>query len=315
MRIICPACAAEYEVDDAAIPPEGRDVQCSNCTRAWFQLPTGPMVPADGETAPAAEAPVAKTPPVEAPVDRTASAPSPAAVSSPASSAEVNSVPADAGAAKAGIVQSEQEAEDEDETDEGTVAPKETAPPPPAPPRASLDEALREVLRAEADRESAARRAEAATLETQTELGLAAPRPAASAAQAVAGPARTGSTNAAAGDAGGGAAPVADAGAGARPARKRLPDIEEVDPLLAPRPAEPMPEVEEQAARRGFRLGFLLVLAVALALVMIYLFGRMRPEPGPLLASYVALVDDARLMLSERLGALVRRLTQMMGGG
>lgn len=37
MRIVCPNCDAQYEVDDAAIPPEGRDVQCSNCGNAWFQ--------------------------------------------------------------------------------------------------------------------------------------------------------------------------------------------------------------------------------------------------------------------------------------
>ena len=39
MRLICPNCDAEYEVDDAAIPDTGRDVQCSNCGHAWFQLP------------------------------------------------------------------------------------------------------------------------------------------------------------------------------------------------------------------------------------------------------------------------------------
>lgn len=39
MRLICPNCDAEYEVDDAAIPEGGRDVQCSNCGHAWFQLP------------------------------------------------------------------------------------------------------------------------------------------------------------------------------------------------------------------------------------------------------------------------------------
>ena len=39
MRLICPNCEAEYEVDDAAIPDMGRDVQCSNCGHAWFQLP------------------------------------------------------------------------------------------------------------------------------------------------------------------------------------------------------------------------------------------------------------------------------------
>ena len=37
MRLVCPNCDAEYEVDDTLIPPEGRDVQCSNCTTTWFQ--------------------------------------------------------------------------------------------------------------------------------------------------------------------------------------------------------------------------------------------------------------------------------------
>ena len=37
MRLICPNCDAQYEVDDAAIPEAGRDVQCSNCGNAWFQ--------------------------------------------------------------------------------------------------------------------------------------------------------------------------------------------------------------------------------------------------------------------------------------
>jgi predicted Zn finger-like uncharacterized protein len=39
MRLICPNCDAEYEVDATAIPDAGRDVQCSNCGHAWFQGP------------------------------------------------------------------------------------------------------------------------------------------------------------------------------------------------------------------------------------------------------------------------------------
>ena len=38
MRLVCPNCDAEYEVDAAVIPENGRDVQCSNCGHAWFQL-------------------------------------------------------------------------------------------------------------------------------------------------------------------------------------------------------------------------------------------------------------------------------------
>lgn len=37
MRLICPNCGAQYEVDDSMVPPDGRDVQCSNCATTWFQ--------------------------------------------------------------------------------------------------------------------------------------------------------------------------------------------------------------------------------------------------------------------------------------
>ncbi|WP_255553451.1 zinc-ribbon domain-containing protein [Maritimibacter sp. DP1N21-5] len=39
MRLVCPNCGAQYEVDDRVIPEGGRDVQCSNCGHAWFQRP------------------------------------------------------------------------------------------------------------------------------------------------------------------------------------------------------------------------------------------------------------------------------------
>lgn len=47
MRLVCPNCDAEYEIDASVIPDNGRDVQCSNCGHAWFQLP--PEVEADLE--------------------------------------------------------------------------------------------------------------------------------------------------------------------------------------------------------------------------------------------------------------------------
>lgn len=45
MRLTCPNCDAEYEVDASLIPDTGRDVQCSSCGHGWFQLP--PEVEAD----------------------------------------------------------------------------------------------------------------------------------------------------------------------------------------------------------------------------------------------------------------------------
>ena len=38
MRLTCPNCGAQYEVPEDIIPPEGRDVQCSNCGDTWYQL-------------------------------------------------------------------------------------------------------------------------------------------------------------------------------------------------------------------------------------------------------------------------------------
>lgn len=37
MRLVCPKCAAQYEVNDSAIPATGRDVQCASCGNTWFQ--------------------------------------------------------------------------------------------------------------------------------------------------------------------------------------------------------------------------------------------------------------------------------------
>jgi predicted Zn finger-like uncharacterized protein len=39
MRITCQNCQAQYELDPTALPPEGRDVQCSLCNHIWFEAP------------------------------------------------------------------------------------------------------------------------------------------------------------------------------------------------------------------------------------------------------------------------------------
>ncbi|WP_380054647.1 zinc-ribbon domain-containing protein [Falsihalocynthiibacter sp. SS001] len=39
MRLICPNCDAQYEVESRLIPESGRDVQCSSCGDTWFQTP------------------------------------------------------------------------------------------------------------------------------------------------------------------------------------------------------------------------------------------------------------------------------------
>lgn len=65
MRLTCPSCGTEYEVEDTAIPPEGRDVQCSNCQTLWFQTAGPGIAAAAEERAPSAgeEAPGFAPPP------------------------------------------------------------------------------------------------------------------------------------------------------------------------------------------------------------------------------------------------------------
>lgn len=47
MRLICPNCGAQYDVDASMIPESGRDVQCSNCGHGWFQHPEDPLLDDD----------------------------------------------------------------------------------------------------------------------------------------------------------------------------------------------------------------------------------------------------------------------------
>lgn len=39
MRLICPRCGAQYEIDGSAIPAAGRDVECSACDHVWRAMP------------------------------------------------------------------------------------------------------------------------------------------------------------------------------------------------------------------------------------------------------------------------------------
>lgn len=245
MRLICPNCDAEYEVDESAIPDGGRDVQCSNCGHAWFQLPVGQ------EMASAEEEALFGTPPEE---------PAP-------------------------------------------------LPEPPAPPRRSLDENLMAVLREEAEREAAARRAEAAPIETQTEMPLAAPAPTEAARRV----ARLKGVDP-------DAAPPAGK-AGSR--RQLLPDIEEINSTLRPGSAEAEGQAGEAAAtKRGFRSGFFLALLVAVAGAGLYAMaprlGEQIPGAKPALEAYVAQVDGGRLWLDSamrRATAAIRGATDTVPSG
>lgn len=157
MRLICPNCAAQYEVPDDVIPEGGRDVQCSACGDTWFQLhpshpdykpaynPDAPENEFDDEmdVAAAADDTVEDMPETE-----------------PEPEHESESETAEA-------PQSDAEADDPAFEDEDEIEP------PAAPTRQELSQDVASVLREEAERETKAREAEMGGIETQPDLGLA----------------------------------------------------------------------------------------------------------------------------------------------
>jgi predicted Zn finger-like uncharacterized protein len=147
MRLTCPNCDAQYEVADNAIPGTGRDVQCSNCGHAWFQIHPDTIEAEADEAAVHGAAPVAEPAAAAA-----AAAPAMAAMTAPAPAHEP-------------------EVEDGPAGDDAPLG---------AAPR-RIDENVLAVLREEAARETDARKRETAVLETQPDLGLAPVQPAAAA--------------------------------------------------------------------------------------------------------------------------------------
>jgi predicted Zn finger-like uncharacterized protein len=273
MRLVCPNCDAQYEVDDAAIPDGGRDVQCSNCGHAWFQLPPGL---ADAEPD-AEEAALFQSPP---PV---AASPEPTATVVLATAEDV---------------------------------PEEDEPAPNPPPRRTLDDAVLAVLREEAEREAAARRAEAARgVEVQPDLGLSAPLTPPKAAPEPATPHVTADTDYRT------QPPVAQ-----RPGARRdlLPDIEEINSTLrAGSEARELTAEEAEAAvaakSGGFRAGFAAVLVVAVVLVALYVMAPRialhLPGSAAAMETYVAAIDGARVWLDGAMQGAVMRLRGLTGQG
>ncbi|NEX46202.1 zinc-ribbon domain-containing protein [Pseudotabrizicola algicola] len=275
MRLICPNCDAQYEVDDGAIPEAGRDVQCSNCGHAWFQQRE--VVAADLSDE------LYREPEAVAPV--------PAAVA-------------------------QTDADDEEEE-------PEQAPPPPAavaaaaPVQRKLDEDVLAILREEAERELAARRAEANAIEMQGDLGLPPPVSpvvgSAAAAAAASAAARSEAVRRPGAEVGG-------ANPALRPAARRdlLPDIEEINSSL--RPNDMAASLVDEAKPRpvgkssGFRTGFALMLILAALALAVYVMApqisAQIPGAADAMQAYVAAVDSLRVAVD----GLMKRATGALNG-
>ena len=335
MRLICPRCGAQYEVDDSVIPAAGRDVQCSGCGQTWFQ-PSAQMIEAE-----------------EAQREDQRDAPEGwdvAEPSAPLPEIAQNRAP-DAEAAVAATLQ---------EVGQPPAAPAATAPTPAddpsglgaapkagAVPRRPLDEALLAILREEAAREAAARQAEGGTLETQEEMNLDAVSPPPKAPPLAGKPAAPPPALA------GRASPArnvldfshlcsdaeeepADLGTDltadltadmtersdtAEPRskrRQRLPDIEEINSSLRASvdrghdPAALDTPQYRAKAQSGFRRGFSGVMLVALALVGLYVLApRLAvavPALAPALEAYVSAANTGRVWLDQLLQSVIVQL-------
>ncbi len=279
MRLVCPKCGAQYEVDTAAIPENGRDVQCSSCGHTWLQYRDDRRPAPRRSPEPAAATPEATTPPTPEPGSEPGPEPEGVSEQPPKSAAE--STPPEPGETP------EQEAR-------------------------GVDPEVLSILREEAERESRAREQDrAGGLETQPELGLAeaeTQKPAAAEAPDPAEHAATSrrdllpdieeidTTLRSDGDTRRGAGSTHSAGT---PALRRQPDPPETG-----------------RAPNSFRLGFALALLLFAAAAAIYLMpGRVAqavPEAAPWIETFVAQVDALRLGLSRLVDGGVSRLAGMI---
>lgn len=264
MRLTCPNCGARYEVADTMIPPEGRDVQCSNCTTTWFQ--PGPR----SDVQP--DAP--KRPPAPPP--------------------DVAEMP------------SEDESDAVDAADAAPESPRPEA----MPARPEIDPAVRDILREEAAREARLRQADAGPVESQPEMPLdvdVAEKPAA----------RMRPDLDAARD-----AFETDKTELARPiaARDLFPDIDQINSTLRDSGDRSAGDADASdidtldtfpRRRRGVRIGFFLVVALAAGAMAYYanadrIIAEM-PALAGLTEGYVAWVDGLRFRLDDLAQGLARR--------
>ncbi len=338
MRLVCPNCGAQYEVDDRVIPDSGRDVQCSSCGHGWYQMPAQleaseqpdvaepeAMVEAEDDAAgdfePEAEAEAAPESDAEAaPIAETAT-------EAVETEADAEAAPKEAPAQPSAVPEAGPPAEAApDGTDESSADEAEAE----APPRRELDENLRAILQEEAAREMEARAGdgEPPASEPKPDLDLEAGPDAAGDKPGIAeAPSADVDDDAIPDlilpekdtepDAGAmaGAAAAAVAEGDQSPRRDLFPDIEEINSTLD---THGLPEedvvAEDEVRRSGFSRGFFAIIFIAALALALYLvaprLAESIPALEPLLTAYVGAVNGAR----EWLDGMVQGLTGRIGG-
>ena len=185
-----------------------------------------------------------------------------------------------------------------------------------AAPRRRLDPEVTNVLREEAERETRARADDASSLESQPELGLEDGN-AESDKRSREARARMARMRGQPED----AQPAADVDPSSR--RGLLPDIEEINSSLRNEDGGAIdiggeseyPEAVPREGNVGFRRGFLFVVLISVALLLLYMYApqisRAIPALSMVLSEYVDVVNDARVWLDDQMGALMRWLDGM----
>jgi predicted Zn finger-like uncharacterized protein len=276
MRLVCPNCDAKYEVPDDAIPEEGRDVQCSSCGHAWFQLRPEAEAAAEEEAALFGDE-----------TDNAATLTEEATIAPPV----VEEDPA--AEAIAAMLE---------EANGSDVAA--------LPPTRELDDGVKAILREEAEREAEARRQEAqrdvsrradaeGQMQVQPDLGVEASTSSAlSPTQR-----RLAMLRGEDPDAGPSEAP--------RPTARRdlLPDVEEINSTLQPSDmgtdldaeVDALPDLTRRGS--GFRSGFFLMILLLVVAAAVYVaapkLGAQFPALSEPLESYVAFIDSLRVWLND----------------
>jgi predicted Zn finger-like uncharacterized protein len=282
MRIICPNCDAQYEVPDDVMPPDGRDVQCSNCGQTWYQEHPDSVLEVEAHKTMAEDE-------AENPVGGNARA--------------KRETPA---------------TEDEDDLVVRKSPPFDPVPAPKAPGsdrpegRKPLDPSVADVLREEAEIEARARRkALSGGLESQPDLGLNDPEVSERPRDAQDRMARMR-----------GEEPEIDAPDPAKlrealPASRRdlLPDIEEINstlrsnsdrsPLTDPGQTAQIEAQEARSSRRGFTLTLLLVALLVVTYVFAPQIAQALPSVDPWLSAYVGIIDGWRMWLDNQVASLL----------
>ena len=272
MRLVCPNCGAQYEVDDRVMPENGRDVQCSNCGHAWFQLP------------PSAEPEEPETP---SPFDDIDELDGDDVEGTPEDTAD-DAIPEDDG---------DERGDDESQADDEDGTTSEADPEPQGKAARGLDDGVRSILQEEAEHELKAREAERESLETQTDLGLdeaPATRPD---IRVVDQEEQIESEDLKGRD----VLPDIEEINSTLDAPEDGAEVSITDD-----------DIQQESKSGGFRRGFVLVVVLACLLAILYIFapaiGERVPALQPILEQYIDIADRVRVALEDMMRTAISKM-------